>query len=348
MAIINHPVGTVIHADPAQLPDFATRHINLASADFGAKVVSCSNEFFGSAQRMLQAAEPVFVVGKFDDNGKWMDGWETQRKRSSGHDSAVIRLGISGVITGLDIDTSHFTGNFPAAASVQVCNSQNDPDDNTVWTELVLPNSLAGNAHLFVPIDDSRVWTHVRLCIYPDGGVARLRVYGRTACDWAAQDPNALHEVSGLHFGGRIVGYNNAHYGTPSRVLMPGRGVNMGDGWETRRRREPGYDWCVIELGHAVNVQKIEIDTAHFKGNYPDQVSVQAAYVNDATDQSLITQAMFWPELLAAQKTEMHKQHFYEADSLTDLGAVTHVRVNMFPDGGISRVRIWGRLVNVE
>lgn len=348
MAALNSPVGTVIHADPTPLPDFATRHINLASADFGAKVVSCSNEFFGPAQRMLQSSEPVFVVGKFDDNGKWMDGWETQRKRTSGHDSAVIQLGIAGIITGLDIDTSHFTGNFPAAASVQVCHSQHDPDQNTVWTELMPASSLAGNSHLFVPINDVRVWTHLRLCIYPDGGVARLRVYGRTACDWAAQDPAALHEVSGLHFGGRVVGYNNAHFGTPFRLIMPGRGVNMGDGWETRRRREPGYDWCVIELGHAVEVQKIEIDTAHFKGNYPDHVSVQAACVEQATDQSLITQAMFWPELLPPQKTAMHKQHFYEAQSLVDLGPVTHVRVNMFPDGGISRVRIWGRLVSRE
>jgi allantoicase len=118
----------------------------------------------------------------------------------------------------------------------------------------------------------------------------------------------------------------------------------MGDGWETRRRREPGYDWLILELGHPVTVEKIEIDTAHFKGNYPDRVSVQGALVAESTDQSLVTQAMFWPELLGEQKTDMDKQHFYEGDAIRKIGPVSHVRVNMFPDGGISRVRIWGRL----
>ncbi|CAM5789645.1 allantoicase [Castellaniella caeni] len=127
-------------------------------------------------------------------------------------------------------------------------------------------------------------------------------------------------------------------------LLTPGRGVNMGDGWETRRRREPGNDWVIIELGHPVTVEKIEIDTAHFKGNYPDRVSVQGALVKESTDQSLVTQAMFWPEVLGEQKTEMDKQHFYEGATLKAVGPVSHVRVNMFPDGGISRVRIWGRL----
>lgn len=344
MAGINMPVGTVINADAIELPGFATRHVNLASEDFGAQVLSCSDEFFASAQRMLQSSEPVFIVGKFDDHGKWMDGWETQRKRTGGHDSAIIRLGMAGSIKALDIDTSHFTGNFPPAASVQACNSASDPDDATVWTDLVPATSLAGNSHHFIELDDDRVWTHLRLHIYPDGGVARFRVYGQPACDWSSQDPDAIYEVSALKHGGRIVGYNNAHFGTPFRLIMPGRGVNMGDGWETRRRREPGYDWCIIELGHAAIVEKIEVDTAHFKGNYPDRVSIQAAHVEESTDQSLITQAMFWPELLGEQKTEMDKQHFYDGAEVRSLGPVTHVRVNMFPDGGISRVRIWGRL----
>ncbi len=343
MAGMNMPVGTVINADAIELPGFATRHVNLASEDFGAQVLSCSDEFFAAAQRMLQSSEPVFIVGKFDDHGKWMDGWETQRKRTGGHDSAIIRLGMAGSIKALDIDTSHFTGNFPPAASVQACNSASDPDDATAWTDLVPATSLAGNSHHFIELDDDRVWTHLRLHIYPDGGVARFRVYGQPACDWASQDPDAIYEVSALKHGGRIVGYNNAHFGTPFRLIMPGRGVNMGDGWETRRR-EPGYDWCVIELGHAAIVEKIEVDTAHFKGNYPDRVSIQAAHVQESTDQSLITQAMFWPELLAEQKTQMDKQHFYEGADVRNLGPVTHVRVNMFPDGGISRVRIWGQL----
>ncbi|KAA0891133.1 allantoicase [Pusillimonas sp. ANT_WB101] len=344
MAKPNLPVGTVVDAPSVDLPAFATRYANLASADFGTQVVSCSDEFFAAAERMLQSSEPVFIVGKFDDNGKWMDGWETRRRRHGGHDSAIIRLGLPGVIKGLDINTSHFTGNFPPAASVQACNIEGDPDDSTSWTEIVPARSLNGNAHHFVELTDDRVWTHLRLNIFPDGGVARLRVYGQPACNWDTKPSDQLFEVSALANGGRIVAYNDAHFGVPFRLIMPGRGVNMGDGWETRRRREPGYDWCLIELGHAAIVEKIEVDTAHFKGNYPDRVSIQAARMDASTDESLVTQAMFWPELLGEQKTDMHKQHFYEGEQISKLGPVTHVRVNMFPDGGISRVRIWGKL----
>ncbi|MCC2596336.1 allantoicase [Pusillimonas sp. MFBS29] len=346
MAAPDLPVGTTINATPVELPAYATRYVNLASADFGATVLDCTDEFFAQAQRMLLSAEPVFVVGKFDDHGKWMDGWETRRRRNGGHDTAVVRLGIPGTIKGVDIDTSHFTGNFPPAASVQACRVQGDPDSDTVWTELVPAHSLSGNAHHFVEINDPGVWTHLRLHIYPDGGVARFRVYGQPACDWNQQDAQALHEVSALHLGGRIVACNNAHYGTPFRVIMPGRGVNMGDGWETRRRREPGYDWCIMELGHAAHIEKIEVDTAHFKGNYPDRVSIQAACMANSTDESLITQAMFWPELLGEQKMEADRQHFFEGSTIAQIGPVTHVRVNMFPDGGISRVRLWGRLAS--
>jgi len=344
MATPNLPVGTVIDAPAVELPAFATRHPNLADAELGARVVSCTDEFFASAGRMLQAAGPVFVVGKFDEHGKWMDGWETRRRRNGGHDHAIIALGLPGVVKGLDIDTSHFTGNFPPAASVLACRSESDPDDATEWVEIVPATTLKGNSHHFVQIQDDRVWTHLRLNIFPDGGVARLRVYGQPACDWARRDPAALYEVSALANGGRVVAYNDAHFGVPTGIIKPGRGVNMGDGWETRRRREPGNDWLILELGHPVTVEKIEIDTAHFKGNYPDRVSIQAALVAESTDQSLVTQAMFWPELLGEQKTEMDKQHFYEGAQIQAIGPVSHVRVNIFPDGGLSRVRIWGRL----
>lgn len=345
MSALQPSVGTVVAAAPAELPVFAQRYFNLASEDAGARVLACSDEFFAAAQRCLQASPPVFIVGKFDNNGKWMDGWETRRRRQGGHDFTVIQLAFPGRLKGLDIDTRHFTGNFPPAASVQACYSAKPPDDSTLWTEIVAAMPLSGNAHHFVELpDDDRVWTHLRLNIYPDGGVARFRAYGQPVVDWSQHDADALHEVSALHLGGRIVGYNDAHFGTPFRLLMPGRGVNMGDGWETRRRRDPGHDWCIIELGHAVVVEQIEIDTAHFKGNYPDRVSVHAACCTSVPDSTLITQAMFWPELLPEQRTLMDRQHVYDTDVIQQIGPVTHVRVNMIPDGGISRVRIRGRL----
>src|SRR5690606_25770217 len=347
MAAPNLPAGTVINAAPvAELPDFAVRHPNLASADLGGRVVACSDDFFGAADRMLQSSESVFIVGKFDDHGKWVDGWETRRRRQGGHDHAIVRLGLPGVVKGLDIDTSHFTGNYPPPASVEgcYCAGGTDHTEDTRWAEILPATPLSGGSHHFLPVSDDRPWTHLRLSIYPDGGVARFRVYGRPQCDWDAKDPDALHEVSALAAGGRIVSYNDAHFGVPFRLIMPGRGVNMGDGWETRRRRDPGYDWCIVELGHAAVVEKIEVDTAHFKGNYPDRISIQAAHVEQGTDQPITTQAMFWPELLGEQKTEMDMQHFYSGEQIRSLGPVTHVRLNMFPDGGVSRLRIWGRL----
>ncbi|MFA7438814.1 MAG: allantoicase [Castellaniella sp.] len=345
MAASNLPAGTIIDAPAVDLPAFATRHPNLASEKLGARVLSCSDEFFATAQRMLQDAAPVFVVGKFDDHGKWMDGWETRRRRNGGHDHAVIRLGLPGTIKGLDVDTSHFTGNFPPAASIHAAYCEGEPSETTQWEILVPARSLQGDSHHFIGVQDNRVWTHLRLSIFPDGGVARLRAYGQPACNWGQRDPNALYEVSALANGGRIVAWSDAHFGSPTTLITAGRGVNMGDGWETRRRREPGYDWIIIELGHPVIVAKIEVDTAHFKGNYPDRVSIQGARVEESTDESLVTQAMFWPEILAAFKTEMDTQHFHEGAAIRYREPVSHVRVNMFPDGGISRVRIWGTLV---
>lgn len=345
MASTHLPAGSVIQPPAVELPEFARRWANLANEDFGARVLSCSDEFFAPAQRMLQAAEPVFVVGKFDNHGKWMDGWESRRKREAGFDTAIVQLGLPGRIVGVDIDTSHFTGNYPSAAALQACFTEGEPDDATVWTDLIPPRALKGNSHHFIELPpDSAVWSHLRLTIYPDGGVARLRVYGQPVCRWDTLPENDLYEVSALASGGRIVAYNDAHFGVPFRLIMPGRGVNMGDGWETRRRREPGNDWCIIQLGHPAHVERIEVDTAHFKGNYPDQVSLQAAYVPHSTDESLVTQAMFWSELLPPQKTSMDVQHFFEGDAIRPLGPVTHVKLNMFPDGGISRLRVWGRL----
>lgn len=348
MSATYFPDGHIIQAKAVERPDFAERFINLASADFGAEVVSCSDEWFAAAERMLQTIPPVFIVGKFDDHGKWMDGWETRRKRYEGYDHAVVKLGLPGVIKGVDIDTSHFTGNFPPAASLEACQCEGEPDEHTVWHTIVPSVGLQGDSHCFVAVADEREWTHVRLNIYPDGGVARLRVYGLPKVDWHSMNTGELYETSAVANGGRVVAVSNAHFGVPFRLNMPGRGVNMGDGWETARRRVPGNEWCILQLGCPTVVERIEIDTAHFKGNYPDSASIQAANVTFGTDESIVTQAMFWPDLLPQTKTEMDHQHFYEKESLRDLGPVTHIKLNIFPDGGVSRVRIWGRPVLPE
>lgn len=324
-----------------ELPDFARNTINLASPRLGSEAIYATDDFFADKSRMLQDEPAIFVPDKYDENGKWMDGWESRRRRDGGHDYCIVKLGVRGFVKGIDIDTSHFTGNFPPAASVEACVSDREPDGKTDWIEIVPPTTLGGNAHHFVEVTDNRSFTHLRVHMLPDGGIARLRVYGNPdAADVSADD---VIELSAVSSGGRVVAYNDSHYGDPWVILTEGRGRDMGDGWETRRRREPGNDWIIVKLGVAGIVERIEIDTAHFKGNYPDRCSIEAAYVESATDQSIVTQAMFWQELLPQHKLQMDHRHFYESEAIRDLGRINHVKLNIFPDGGISRLRIFGK-----
>ncbi|MCP4765662.1 MAG: allantoicase [Gammaproteobacteria bacterium] len=324
-------------------PDFINQWIDLAQPRLGAEIVSCSDDFFAECKRMLSPEAPQFIVGKFDDNGKWMDGWETRRRRNGGYDHAIVKLGLAGEIKGIDIDTTHFTGNFPPAASLEACYSVTPADDSSDWQTLIPSTGLQGNSHHYFEIENPACFTHIRLNIYPDGGVARLRVHGRVVSDASALDRGAQHDLASVELGARAIAWNDAHFGAVANLLNPGKGVNMGDGWETRRRREPGNDWCIVELGHAGSIEAIVLDTAFFKGNYPDRCSIQAARVDAGTPQSIITQSQFWSELLAPQKLEMDREHAFNAEVL-DIGPVSHVRINLFPDGGLSRVRLLGKI----
>ena len=314
---------------------------NLADARIGAEVLECSDEFFAEAQRMLQFDAPIFVEDKFDDHGKWMDGWETRRKRHAGYDWAIVRLGVAGKIQAFDIDTTFFTGNYPASASIEGCYAPTGDISQAEWQNL-LPNSVLGSSqhHLF-NIQSEHTFTHIRLNIFPDGGVARFRVYGTVAMQ------NTNHEETldllELENGGRVIAYSDAHFGHPRNLINPGRGINMGDGWETKRRRAPGFDWCILALGRAGKIDQLEIDTAHFKGNYPAQVSIQAIYIEDATDPQLIPQSMFWPFLLETQAMKMDNIHLF-INEILQHEQISHLRINMIPDGGISRIRAWGKM----
>ena len=325
----------------ADVPDFVRRCVNLADPRIGAKALAASDEFFAPKDRMLARDAAVFIAGKYDDNGKWMDGWETRRRRGPGHDSCVIRLGLPGAIRGFDIDTSHFTGNYPPAASIEACLTEGEPGTDTEWVELLAPLKLAGNTHHYPAVSDPRIWSHIRLNIYPDGGIARLRVYGEVARDWSQRGGDTLYDLLAIENGGRPAAWNDAHFGNPINLLAPGRGENMGDGWETRRRREPGNDWAVIALGWPGVIRRIEVDTAHFKGNYPDRCSLQATNAKKVPDEALVTQSMFWPVLLPEQKLSMDAVHTF-SEQVADLGPITHVRFNIIPDGGVSRLRLWG------
>ncbi len=322
-------------------PDFARRLVNLATPRLGAEAVSASDEFFAPRARLIADADPVFIPDKYDDHGKWMDGWETRRKRSPGHDHCIVRLGVKGRIRGVDIDTSHFTGNYPPGASIEASLAGKRPLDQATWREIVPATALGPSAHHYVGVSDDGVYDHVRLNIHPDGGVARLRVYGEPVASWADDGGDGVYELSALANGGRIVGYNDAHFGSVWTLITAGRGRDMGDGWETRRRREPGNDWLVLALGAAGLIEKIEIDTCHFKGNFPDRAGLAGALVEAASDAAIITDTMFWPMLLDAQKLKADHIHTFKLKSPV---AASHVRLDIFPDGGVSRLRVFGRL----
>lgn len=315
---------------------------NLADDRIGAEVIDCSDDFFAEAKRMLQFNPPIFVEDKFDEHGKWMDGWETRRKRHAGYDWAIVQLAVAGKIKALDIDTTFFTGNYPASAAVEACYAPNGDLSQVEWQNILENHVLGPSDHHIFDVDTEQVFTHVRLNIYPDGGVARFRVYGEVQIQ--IQNSHDSLDLLALENGGRVLAYSDAHFGHPRNLINPGRGINMGDGWETKRRRAPGFDWCILALGQAGAIEKIEIDTAHFKGNYPAEVSIQTIYIDNATDAQLIPQSMFWPFLLEAQAMQMDHIHSYVSEILQH-EKISHIRINMIPDGGISRVRLWGKIV---
>jgi allantoicase len=320
--------------------------IQLEQSRLGTRVVYATDDFFAAKERLIDAADAVFIADKYDEHGKWMDGWESRRKRTAGHDYCIIRLGIPGVVHGFDIDTSHFTGNYPPAASIDACVSQADiPADDANWQQLLPRMQLDGDAHHFVPLAEGVAVTHLRLNIYPDGGVARLRIYGEVTPEWSSVEPDLRMDLFAIENGGRAIYCNDEHFGSMHNLNLAGRGVNMGDGWETARRRRPGNDWVVLALGHPGKIEEIEIDTLHFKGNYPDRVELRAALLTDGDD--LITGSEEWAVLLPESKLEMDRQHLFSA-TLQDVGVVSHVRMNIFPDGGISRLRLYGKIAAGE
>jgi allantoicase len=329
-------------------PDFATGFVNLASPRLGANIIEVSDDFFGAAERMLNDAPPIFFPDRYDEHGKWMDGWESRRRRQGGHDHCIVQLGAKGVLSGFEVNTRFFTGNHPPFVSIEGALIDGLPDENTVWTEIVAKSDIQPDTQNLFPIDDDRPYNILRINILPDGGVARFRVWGTPVCEWKRQDPAGHHELSAIVNAGRVVGYSDAHYGDPWIILTPGRGQNMGDGWETRRRRGPGNDWIVIALGAAGHARKIEIDTAHFKGNYPDRCTIQAGRIEDASDADVVAASEDWPVLLDEQKLKMDHIHDFEGAAISDIGAITHIRLNIFPDGGVSRVRIFGPLAQED
>lgn len=322
-------------APAPDLPDFLKGGINLASAGLGAVAVSVTDDFFAPVARMLADHPAEWFADRYDDNGKWMDGWESRRRRGPGHDAAVVRLAAPGRLLGFDVDTSYFTGNFPPACLIEGAAHPDGP-----WTTLAPHAPLGASAHHFLPCAAEGVFSHVRLSMFPDGGIARFRVYGRPELSGATGEI----DLGGALNGARVVGWSNAHYGDIQRVLFPNRPANMGDGWETRRLRTPGNDWLIVKLAGRGVIERAVVDTCFNKGNYPDACSFQAAdlgQLGEGLDQMVVTAAQFWEEV--APRTKLHAATEHDIPMAVKK-PVTHVRFNIYPDGGLARLRLFGKL----
>lgn len=335
-----------------EIPAFVRENVNLAHARLGTQVVYVTDEFFAPRERMLKTEDPVFIPGKYDTHGKWMDGWESRRKREGPNDYCIVRLGLAGVIHGVEIDTRHFTGNYPPQASLEAIAATSLPTPlehpgfatehgDSPWHEILPRQPLRGDTRQFFAVQDPTVYTHVRLHIFPDGGIARLRIYGRPHVEW--QQTMGLIDLAAMSSGGHPLAWNDAHFGAPQNVLAPGRGENMGDGWETRRRRDPGHDWLVIALGCPGRIAQAVIDTRHFKGNSPRSASLQAIQAHSSLPaETLEAESEAWPLLLPEQMLKAHCEHVFPMRALLQENPVNYVRLNIFPDGGISRLRLFG------
>ncbi len=315
--------------------------IDLAQARLGTKIIYKTDEFFAPAIRILNPSPPVFKEGVFDKNGKWMDGWETRRKRGGGHDYLILKLGKPGRIYKIDVDTSFFNGNQPNKVSIDACISNKKlPGKNIKWINILKKKKSRPNSHHIFKIKNKLIFTHIRLNIFPDGGVARLRIFGKIHIKKLS---NKEMNLTSILNGAAPVACNNEHFGRAENILAPGKAKNMGDGWETRRSRGKNFDWIIIKCGATALIKKIQIDTHHFKGNYPDKCSIQAACVtNNISAKNIVSRSKNWKFLLKKVKLKGHKKHNFK-NKLMKNKRINYLRVNIFPDGGISRIRAFGK-----
>lgn len=318
--------------------------VDLASEKLGGNVLIANDEFFAEKENLIKPGRGVWIADKYTDRGKWMDGWETRRKRVPGYDWCILKLGAPGVIEGVDIDTNNFLGNHPPYASIDaLCLEKDLPGDKLLeqdWVEILPKSPLKQGSQNIYAIADSNRWTHLRLNIYPDGGVARLKVYGTVARDWHTVNLDQQIDLAAVENGGSVIACNDMFFGNKNNMIMPGSGVNMGDGWETRRRRDQGYDWSVVKLACSGNLQKVEIDTKHYKGNFPDSCWIDGCFAPDADMNNLNVNDFNWTNVLKQTKLQADHRHFYEKEIL-ESGPWTHLRLCIMPDGGISRFRAW-------
>jgi allantoicase len=316
---------------------------DLACEAVGGAAIACNDDFFAEKENLIKAAEAVWKEHEYTDKGKWMDGWESRRRREPGHDWCVVRLGMPGVIRGVVIDTAFFRGNFPESAALYAT-AIDDPLDlhaltGATWTQILPRSPLQGDSKNTFEIDDGHRYTHVRLDIFPDGGVARLRVHGDVVPNWARlRALGGPIDLAALDHGAVVESCSDMFFGSRNNLIKPGSSRSMADGWETRRRRGPGNDWAIVRLAAKGTLERVEIDTTHFKGNAPGRCTLEGVNAPGVAADQLTG----WRPLLATA-LQPHTRHVFDHE-LRRIGEVTHLRLSVFPDGGVARLRAWGEL----
>jgi allantoicase len=311
--------------DFRQLPDLARR-------DLGSSVIYANDESFAARENLITPAPSVFDPAQFGPKGKVYDGWETRRRREPGHDEAVVRLGAAGIVRGVVVDTSWFTGNFPPEAAVEGIWVEGHPSADDLlaadgWVPLLPRTPIKGDTENAFAVPGGRLVSHVRLRIFPDGGVARLRVHGEALPDPELLDALGSVDLAALENGGRVTGCSNLFYSSPNNLLLPGPARSMAEGWETSRRRDDGNDWVEVSLAAQSTIAVAELDTSWFLHNAPGWATVRG---RDGVGS--------WIELLPRTPMQPETRHRFRLPSVP----VTAVRVDIFPDGGMSRLRLHG------
>ncbi|MBD5787737.1 allantoicase [Cellulosimicrobium terreum] len=321
---------------------------DLASRALGGSVVWASDELFAQRENLIRPGAPAFDVNEFGHKGKVYDGWETRRRRDGlESDAAIVRLGAAGIVHGVVVDTAWFRGNYPPYVSVEATSVEGYPSvdelQDAQWTTIVAKQDATGDTPNVYEVSDRSRWTHVRLTIYPDGGVARFRVHGEVV-----PDPRFLTgtiDLVAAENGGRLVETSDAFYSSPANIILPGKAAHMGEGWENARRRGPGNDFAVFALAQRGVVRHVEVDTTYYVGNAPGAVRLQVhdagpvpaegAGLDDGAPSGT------WSDILPKADVRADTRHRHVIEGAP---AATHLRLDVYPDGGLSRLRVWGEL----
>jgi allantoicase len=326
-----------------------TDFVDLASERVGGETLACSDDFFAEMENLLKPGRGIFIDDKYTERGKWMDGWESRRSygRDNGRefDWCIIRLGMPGIIHGFDVDTNYFRGNAPQTISVEACISAEQPNSDTQWHTILVESEVLAHSQNIFSLSNSKTWTHVRLNMFPDGGIARFRVYGEVTVNWDEFVDGELIDLAFIKNGAKALLVSDMFFSDKNNLIMPGRGKDMGDGWETKRRRDPGPDWSIVKLAAPGNIDKVIIDTCHFKGNFPDSFRLEGINT-DNDDFGQTHQTLNWQPIISQTKLYAHREHLFINEIIADKAqCFSHVKLSIYPDGGVSRMRIFGKRV---